>query len=65
MSTRVSHIGDEWWWCRDSSLHKIADSLSETFIAIVDDFLPLEELHCVQAEVPNDTGVVYTTQKPY
>ena len=54
MSAFPSRRDDEWWWCRDKNLCLIATSLSDTFVAIVDDFLPAEELHGVHNEVPND-----------
>jgi hypothetical protein len=41
------HDGDEWWWCRSAALIDIAQSLRDTHIAIIDEFLPATELAAV------------------
>jgi len=47
----LQRSNDEWWWCRDDALQCISSSLSENYIAIVDDFLPVHEVEGVCAEV--------------
>ena len=48
---------DEWWWCTDRSLQSIAESLLSTYVAVVDNFLPVNELNSVRTEVQMHRGL--------
>lgn len=48
---RQTASANEWWWCRSEALHDISRSLNTTFVAIVDHFLPAQELQNLCSEV--------------
>lgn len=44
-------MDDEWWWCRSVALQSIRRSLVDSYVAVVDNFLPASEIHTVTNEV--------------
>jgi len=49
-------LDDEWWWCRGEMLQAISRSLAGSYVAVVDDFLPANEIHSVTDEVRSYTA---------